>query len=48
MKIEITEEEREFLERMCKRAEFLADLNLHTNQNDPQKIKELIKKLAKS
>ncbi|MEK6878067.1 MAG: hypothetical protein AABY22_00585 [Nanoarchaeota archaeon] len=49
MIIEITEEEREFLERMCKRAEIFSmkDL-LKLQKNDLDSIRMLIKKLGKN
>lgn len=47
MIIDITEEEREFLERMCSRAQILARLNFSKHQEayDMEKIKALLQKL---
>jgi hypothetical protein len=49
MKVEITEEEREFLQRVCIRAEIFCGMGInppnHSRmQNDLEKIKSLIKK----
>ncbi len=49
MIIDITEEEREFLERVCIRAQVFAmkGLGQRPNENDLESIKRLIKKLRK-
>ena len=48
MIIELTEEERAFLERLCKRSEIYYLKYMHQNPSDYQTIKKLIKKFEKS
>ena len=49
MIVDITEEEREFLERLCTRAQIFAmkGLGQRPGENDVESIKRLIKKLRK-
>lgn len=48
MKVELTEEEREFLERICLRAKFFAEMNIEaTHPDDLPKVNNLIQKLKK-
>ncbi len=45
MQIELTEEEAEWIHRLCQRALLFAEMNVFSAPQDPEKIKELIKKL---
>ncbi len=49
MKLEITEEEREWLERVCKKAYRFADMGIWTTdlQKDKDKLLDLLEKLRK-
>jgi hypothetical protein len=45
MHLELTKEEAQWLHRLCQRALLFAEMNVFSSPQDPEKIKELIKKL---
>ncbi len=45
MIIDLTQEEREWLYRLCSRALLFAEMNIFSSPQDPEKIKKLIEKL---